>query len=795
MRWATRVEVLAVAAEVVLPIAEEAHHDGPIVTQRAVPVGVRVLQTVLVAGVVVELLWLLLEPGTENAFRDLYFFTSLLIIAVVLFAWKAIWSRHDRWAWACMAIGLAIWSVADVYYTAVIALMDEAPYPSVADWTYLIFYPFACVAAILLLRTRVRRPPLKVWMDALLVALGVAAYIWLAGPQLFADPEASPAANFMNIANPGSDLILMCLLIGILGVMGWRADAMWWLLFAGAIVLWLTDTAWMLGVAESSYDVGAIIDFGWPAAFCLMSFAAWQKDSPPIQPDVGLRAAMVPLVVTGFALALLLYGTQEHIDLAPALLASCAIVVGAIRSSQAFKQASVQAETHRQAHTDDLTGLANRRLMDQRLAEVLDVRSLNQQDSCALLLIDVDSFKEINDSLGHNAGDAVLQLVGKRLQDLLRPSDTVARLGGDEFAILLGGGTTVSGAVAVAERIRSESAVPLAIGPMDLQVAMSIGIAMCPDHARTREDLLRAADAAMYRAKRSRCGYAVYEPGEDVEDRGRLLLTHELRAAVSHDELVCDFQPKINVETGEVIDIEALIRWRHPHLGMLYPASFLPVAERAGLMPQLTTRVLEVALDQAALWRSEGLPSNVGVNLSVTNLMDQSLPSTISDLLMAHGIPAQTLTLEITETVLITDPDLVHYVVGELHDIGVIISIDDYGTGYSSLAQLRRLKAQELKLDHSLVTGLAHRSDIRSIVHATVELAHDLGLRMVAEGVESAEDLTELRALNCDLAQGYYICEPGPPDKITAWLRAHTNRELPTQRGRRDSELPRELNS
>lgn len=745
-----------------------------------VPTGVKVLGGMLAAGLLTYICWLLLDAGNENVARDLWLFTCLLLVMVTLLAWKAIVTPGQRVPWGLMAVGLFVWTIADAYYTGWVSVMDEPPYPSAADWAYLAFYPFAFIGLTALLITRVKRPPLWVWLDALLVALGTAAYLWLVGPDAFAKPDASTAANFMNVANPAADMILICLLLGVMGVIGWKFDRQWLLLLFGALALWITDSAWMLGVAESSYSVGAFIDVGWPLAFALMTAGAWQIHQRPMRPVVGFRSALVPLVVIVFALGLLLYGTQSttSLPLASAVLASLAIVAGAIRSSVAFKQASVQAEATRLAHTDSLTGLGNRRFLDESLEQAVRQDATGSQKPCALLLLDIDHFKEINDALGHGIGDEVLQIIAQRLLDAVADSDVVGRLGGDEFAILLRGQDAGARSLAVADRIMRESTTPVLVGSVELPIAVSVGIAHSPDHALGAEDLLQAADVAMYRAKSSRSGSAVFEQGQGLEQRRKLLLTHELRTAVTQDQLFCDFQPKVDVLTGDVVDIEALVRWRHPHLGTLYPDDFLGIAEGAGLMGQLTQRVLAVALRQSARWRADGLPSNVAVNVSVTNLIDKALPKAIRGMLQANDLPPTDLTLEITETVLITDPSLVQEVVEELHDMGVVISIDDYGTGYSSLAQLRRLEAREIKLDHTLVTGLKHRSDIRAIVHATVGLAHELGLRLVAEGVESADDLAELRALHCDVVQGFFVYRPSSAEDLTSWLRAGGYRQF-----------------
>ena len=750
-----------------------------VVATFGVPLAIRALQGLATAGFLAYAVWMLVDQSGENVNRDLWLFSGVVVLSAVLMLCKAITNEADRKAWLALAVGTLIWVSADVVYTAWISALDPIPYPSIADWMYLGFYPFAYLAIGVLLVRRKHRPPLKLWLDGLLVALGVAAYIWMAAPSIYNTNDSDPAAMFMSAANPVSDLVLLCLLVGMLSVMGWRADRMWWLLLASCSLLWITDTAWLLGIAANSYAVGAIIDIGWPLSFLLLGFAAWQRPGTlAFDQDTSLRAAAAPIVVTILSFVLLIFATQNELPVMPVALATAAIIVGACRTAQVFRQAKVQTEIHRQAHTDALTGLANRRTMDQRLIQALDAHA-GRPEPCALLLLDVDSFKEINDTFGHAAGDSVLQHVGPLLTAQLRSSDLVARLGGDEFAILLGG-TDVVGAIAVAERIRDHVSRPVDIAGVELRVRVSIGIAMCPEHAGNPEDLLRAADSAMYRAKRSQTGQEVYEAGYDVSERGRLVLIQELRSALSRGELLCEFQPKIELGTGRVAGAEALIRWRHPTDGLMYPASFLPIAEQAGLMADLNDRVLLIALAQAARWRSEDLPHKVSVNMTMDCLSDPALPHRIRDLLHRLGLPGDCLILEVTETALKTDEDAALAVLGALRAIGVTVSIDDYGTGYSSLAQLRRIRAQELKLDQTLVAGVATRADVRSIVHATVELAHNLGLRMVAEGVESADDLAELKALGCDFAQGYFICPPAPPAEITQWLRSHNEPAPPS---------------
>lgn len=710
----------------------------------------------------------------SNIVRDLWLYTFLELGAIALLGWRAIVGGTSRWTWATLAAALTLWTSADVILVTWVANQDPEPYPSISDWLYLASLTCMWIAVLSLLRSRIRRPPLNVWLDAILVALSLVAYLSLIGPSVFqsGDVGEGPAAAFITAADPVTDIVLLGLLIAVVGVCGWRVDRTWMTLLAAATLMWICDTLYLLTVANQDYEFGSILDSGWLLAIMFFGFAAWRRQSPQIRPEPGMRAAAVPIAATGTMLLLLIFGGLSRVPWFTIALAGAAILVGSARVAQAFWQASGQAEAKRQAQTDELTGLPNRRLLNQRLDEATVAGSNAPGAKRALLMLDIDGFKEINDALGHQRGDEVLRSMVPRLHQALGPDDLLARIGGDEFAILLGPGTDDASAASVAAHIRQSLTKPLQVSDLALQVDVSLGIVLYPAHARSREDLLRCADLAMYRAKRSRLGSVIFDPELDGLDRGRVVLIQELREAVVSDQLFCDYQPKLDLASDSVSELEALVRWRHPERGLLPPDGFLPLAEAAGLMHTLADRVLDLSLNQIARWRAEGLASTVAVNLSMTNLLDPELPRRITRLLQRYALPPTALILEATETVLMTDRNLVRGVLNDIRQLGVILSIDDYGSAYSSLAQLRELRASELKLDSSFIAGLATNSVNRSIVRATADLAHDLSLRMVAEGVESAEDLAAVRELGCDLAQGYYICVPGPPEEITNWLRA-----------------------
>ena len=440
----------------------------------------------------------------------------------------------------------------------------------------------------------------------------------------------------------------------------------------------------------------------------------------------------------------------------------------------AVQQSAVSSrERERDALRDPLTGLANRKLLVRTTEGTLRVAS-SRGEPVALFLLDLDRFKEVNDTLGHAVGDRVLQLAAERLERTLRPGDVVARLGGDEFAVLLPVVRDAAAAREIAQRISAALEEPFTVRNTQIDIEASIGIAMFPQHGTDFESLLQRADVAMYVAKSERTAIETYAVERDTNTPSRLGLLGALRRAIDGGELELHYQPKVRVGDGVAAGVEALVRWRHPTRGLVLPDDFIPLAEQSGLMPRLTDFVLETELAQAAQWCSDGMPVPIAVNVSMRDLHDAEFATRLGEGLRRHGVRADLMCLEITERVLMADVARAAATLDELDHLGVRISLDDFGTGYSSLVLLKRLPVREIKVDRSFVKRLGAAGgaqDDATIVRSIIDLGHSLGLTVVAEGVESEATMDRLRAFGCDRAQGWHLSPALPAPDVTSWLR------------------------
>jgi diguanylate cyclase (GGDEF)-like protein len=670
-----------------------------------------------------------------------------------------------------LGFGLLSWSIGDFVLTAESAGGATPPVPSLADAFYLAFYPTTYVGVFLLARRQVRKFNATTWLDAAIAGLGAAAICAEFALRGLSSSLGGTAAA-TNLAYPVGDLLLLGLVVAGSTVLPGRRKARWLMLAAGYAINAMGDTANLFQSGFGATHVGTLFNaIAWPTSILLVSLSVWL---PEQRPDPRATDQVPGLIVPGIAAigALIILGLSSFltVDRAAFGLAAATLVIAAIRCGVSLiRLRDLTEERHGQAVTDQLTTLGNRRalfeLLDALLAEgespLVGIRKL------AFLFVDLNRFKEVNDSFGHSAGDELLRQLGGRLKGVLRSTDLLVRLGGDEFAACLTDADADYGAT-VARRIAARLEEPFQLGNIKARISASVGIAVVPTDATNAHDLLRCADLAMYRAKLERKSFAIYQ--EELDGHAnRLGLVEELREAIEQRQLELHYQPQVALSTGEIVAVEALVRWPHPRLGYVPPLEFLPLAEDADLMDPLTLLVLDQALAQCAKWRHEGRGVTVAVNISTTNLLNLRFNKDVAKLLEQHDVPPESLVLEITETTAMEEIDQCKKAIQDLRNLGVSVSVDDFGAGFTSLSYLSSLAVNELKLDRSFINGLSANEGSRdlALIRSTISLAHALGLRVVAEGVEDQGALDLLGSFGCDVVQGYLISKPKPPAELS----------------------------
>ncbi len=686
----------------------------------------------------------------------------LLATAAVLL--RAALRSQDRGAW--LALGLA------VVFEATGAIWLAVPgggsrFPAPADVVLLAFFPATFAAAVLFARARLRRFGPALWLDAAIGAVGAAAIVTQLLGGAVARATGNGWATAVALAYPMGDVLLVVMIVVAVTLRGWRVSPVWALLAVGLIAHVVADIGYVSSGLEHERRALWVPVLGLLSPL-LIAAAAWSPDRSPRPVALeGWRMLVTPSLLALVAGGLLVADHFHQTIDAAVFLSAATLVLVLIRMALTFHENTALHATRELALTDELTGLANRRQFHERLAEELATDGA----TLAVAMVDLDRFKELNDTLGHHAGDQLLALLGPRLQEAVGAHGLVARLGGDEFALLLPG-AGLARASDVGRRIGVALQHPFEIEGLEVVMDASVGAALAPEHGTEAEALLQRADVAMYQAKDARTGFQPYDPSRDRHSRERLTLIAELRHALERDELILHYQPKVDLATGRVAGVEALVRWQHPVHGLRGPGAFLPHAEHTALMRPLTLHVLETALSQVTQWRIDGLDLHIAVNLAVQNLLDLRTPGQVAQLLAQHGLPPSVLTLEVTESLMLHDPQRAGEVLADLADLGVNLALDDFGTGYSSLEHLKRLPVNELKIDKSFVMTMDRDSADRAIVASTAALGRSLGLQVVAEGVESAASASVLAAIGCDLAQGFHYSPPVPADQIPGLVRA-----------------------
>ena len=702
-----------------------------------------------------------------------------------------------RAAWTTLAAGLFSATFAEAFwgYHKLGGLQNQAP--SIADVAYLLF-PVAVVAAILVLSgPRSPQSQGRFVLDGIIMAASLLLVSWLTVIQpLYAKGSSTALGLVVDLAYPITNIIALTVATIVLA-RAVRVPLLY--LAAGLAFLTVAEMAYAYVSAGGYVATHHLINVGWMAGMLLITMAAARAISDRFESTgrsnlpgwASVLLPYAPLMLVGIVLAA---DSPANVR-SPMLLGVGAVLVVAVLAREVLSLAEnrrlLAAESDR-AMRDPLTGLANQSLFQDRLRHALQLRPRTGQ-VLAVLTLDLDDFKLVNDSMGHQAGDKLLIASAQRLVASVRLGDTVARLGGDEFAVLIEGNAEQW--IPIAQRVAESFDHPFAIDRSEVSIRPSMGLAVAdsdePD--LSAEDVMKRADIAMYTAKKDRgggiftfsAGMLENTSGEPLRSprntrlagggAGAVQLLGELRSAIKQFRLTLLYQPKFDAQTGAIVGLEALLRWPHPQLGLLGPEAFLPLVRRHGLMDVVTDLVINVALDDALVWHQAGVGSPVAVNLFPPVLGNLALPRTISKELRSRGLPASALTVEITEDLLLDDMESSKTVLNELRDLGIEIAIDDFGSGYSALSYLAQLPIDEVKLDRDFIAPILHDERAAIVIGAVVDLAHKLGLRTVAEGVEDEGVAVRVRELGCDVLQGFHFSRPLPANEVLQLLSGSTN--------------------
>lgn len=693
-----------------------------------------------------------------------------------------------RRAWATLAAALAAWTAGDTTWLVYDLFVEQSPTPSPADFFYVAFAVLAAVALAHFPTVSTGQSRLRIVLDAITVALCLFLLSWIFFlDTVFATYSEDWVALSVAVVYPVLDLVVLTIAVVVLARAEPRQRLVLSVLAVAVGLITVADTAFAYLTAGDQYDTGNLVDIVWAASLATFAAAALlsRRSPAPTKPAVSVPSnsslwlPYVPLLLAGTLGPLAIMSGLERIIVPVVVVAVCARQI-----VSAWENRRLLAAAADQALRDPLTGLANRTLFHDRLTHAMMLRSRDDR-SVTVVSLDLDDFKLVNDSLGHPAADSLLVHVGRRLTDSVRPGDTVARAGGDEFALLLEGSADDS--CLIAQQVAEAFNKPFVVDGQEMLVRPSIGVAVAsgdePDLAP--ETLVKRADVAMYAAKRSRSPEVqvfhaemmlsdpdVVEFADGASGRtadggaAKVRLLGELRHAIDRGRLDMVYQPKLALDTGRVVGVEALLRWPHPQLGILRPDAFMSLVRQHGLMRPVTDLVLDKVLDDAARWIALGVQVPIAVNLFAPFLRDTRLPDTLFRAMERRGLPAELLTVEITEDLVLSEVTLVTAVLRRLRAHGIRVAIDDFGSGYSALSYLRDLPIDEVKMDRHFIASVATNNRAAAVVRAVIELTHNLGITVVAEGVEDAETADWLRRHGCDIGQGYHFGRPVDPDQI-----------------------------
>ena len=740
-------------------------------------------------------------PDSPESKLVLYNGLGLLAVLTILGSVRR-FPAPQRGPWYWFAGGLACFLAGDIcYYVLELTSPGGPPFPSIADAFYLAMYPMVIIGLTKLLRSVSSDRDYSSFIDAAVVGIAMFGALWiLFVDSVFKTPQHSLPALVTQLAYPVMDVALAAVAARLVVKLHLKHPPFALILLA-VTSLAIADTAYGIYNAQGTFRTGLYVDAFWLAFYVLFAAAALHPANlgrgPLAEPSEGRLTArhFVIMFVATMSVRFVDLGWGNERDRVVTIVTSAVLFMLMLARVWGLTRALENSRDRMryEAKHDALTGLANRTLITERIASAL---RRQPDQSIAVLFIDIDDFKTVNDSLGHQAGDRLLKEVGERLTRSVPAGDTVARLGGDEFAILIESAVDQNDVISISRRILDCLSEGMDLGSRMVSTSCSIGIAMGIAQDTEVDTLLRNADAAMYLSKRrGKARFEFFQSEMYEEAVERLDLKADLGVAIEQRQLVLHFQPIFDLRTGHVSSTEALIRWRHPNRGMIPPDRFIPLAEENGLIVPIGAWVLHEACAQAARWQAiDGCEDiSVTVNLSVLQLHDPSLLHTLTSALRESGLPARHLVLEITESMLASDADRTTSMLEQIKTTGVKLAIDDFGTGYSSLSYLRSFPVDSIKIDRSFISELPRSATAPALIEAIVNLAQALGAYTVAEGIELPEHAAQLRNLGCDHGQGFYYCRPMPATTLTALLQEHTADEVePLVAWRRSSQRAQE---
>ena len=739
-------------------------------------IGLLVATLVTNASYVATLFWMERPPDGYVTFWDGWVYAISTLLPVLLLVARAVQDADRRWAWLLVAGGtLATW-IADLLYTYHDQNMAAFDVPAWSDLAYLAAYPLWAAGIVTLAFWSVPGLRRAAMLDGFIVGLtvgAVAVIVWF--EPIFSQSGSRGEVRLATLFAV-CDLMLLVVAIATLAPQRYRPSPAGLGFVLAAASFAVGDIVYLSVISNEDYVPGTVLDVWWSVGVVLFGLAAWLPSTTRRHDPQSLAETLgvVPAVAAIGALGLLTAALNRDVPTLAEGMAVAAVALALVRVLWTMRELRKLNESYQQARTDDLTGLGNRRAFLESIVAVLAEPPRSGASTATLLMVDLDGFKEVNDSLGHPAGDVLLVEVGARFRAALGSAAHLARLGGDEFGLV--GAWTVEEATIVAHDLLRTLRDPVVVEGVPVRVAASVGLAATAlgGAAVAREELLRMADVAMYDAKRRGTRVARYDEAEDPHGRDRLQFLDDLCTAIDEHGFAIQVQPVVDAFAGSVTSGEVLIRWHHEVRGTVVPDEFIPLAERVGVIPRITRLVIGDAAALAARLRDEGLDLGLSVNISGRDLVDEDLADHVLGALADAGIPPDQLTLEITETALAGDPVRSARTLTALRHRGVRISIDDFGVGYASLAQLLAFPLDELKLDRSFIALVEEDRRAQAIVRSAVELGRALGLTVVAEGVESETALRVVRGLGVDRVQGFHVSVPLDPEAFIAFAAART---------------------